>query len=211
MTGRGLSRTDLRKAVMRHRTLLAAGLAAAAVASGLGVLAPSAEADVIVLTVARDLPAGAELGAGDLVGTALPRAAVPSGAIADESQAVGRLLAAPVRRGEPLTDVRLAGARLLGREEAGLLAVPVRLADAAAAALLRAGDRVDVLAASGEPGAPADARVVAADAGVLAVPSAVHDGAEGALIVLSATPSVAARLAAAAVSSRLSIALRGGN
>ncbi|MCW2726896.1 MAG: hypothetical protein JWN35_3817, partial [Frankiales bacterium] len=145
MTGRGLSRTDLRKAVMRHRTLLAAGLAAAAVASGLGVLAPSAEADVIVLTVARDLPAGAELGAGDLVGTALPRAAVPSGAIADESQAVGRLLAAPVRRGEPLTDVRLAGARLLGREEAGLLAVPVRLADAAAAALLRAGDRVDVL------------------------------------------------------------------
>ncbi|MCW2726029.1 MAG: hypothetical protein JWN35_2950, partial [Frankiales bacterium] len=77
--------------------------------------------------------------------------------------------------------------------------------------LLRAGDRVDVLAASGEPGAPADARVVAADAGVLAVPSAVHDGAEGALIVLSATPSVAARLAAAAVSSRLSIALRGGN
>jgi Flp pilus assembly protein CpaB len=209
VTGAGLSPTDVRKAVTRHRALLAGALAAAAVASALGVLAPAAEPGVVVLTAAHDLPAGAELTAADMARTALPPTAVPAGAIVDGDEAVGRLLAAPVRRGEPLTDVRLAGARLLGPDQAGLMAVPVRLADAASAALLRAGDRVDVLAASSEPGGPAAARVVAAEATVLAVPTAVHDGAEGALIVLSASPAVAARLAAAAVSSRLSVALRG--
>jgi hypothetical protein len=86
--------------------------------------------------------------------------------------------------------------------------VPVRVADAASVALLSAGDHVDVLAAGTAAGGPAYATVVAADAAVLAVPTAVDAGGEGALVVLATTPSVAARLASAAVSSRLSITLR---
>ena len=50
--------------------------------------------------------------------------------------------------------------------------------------------------------------MVAVNAEVLAVPTAVQDGGDGALIVVAATPSVAAGLAAAAVSSRLSLTLR---
>jgi Flp pilus assembly protein CpaB len=133
---------------------------------------------------------------------------VPGGALTTAHQATGRLLAAPVRRGETLLDVRLAGPRLLAGFPGGLLAVPVRVADAASVALLSAGDRVDVLAAGTAAGGPVYATVVAADAAVLAVPTAIDAGGEGALVVLATTPSVAARLASAAVSSRLSITLR---
>ena len=203
---RPLSRLDVLQATSRHRGLLAGGLAAGAVAAALGVLAPSAPPGVAVLRAARDLPAGTPLTATDVVRSELPRAAVPDGAVRDSATVVGRLLAAPVRRGEALTDLRLAGAGLLGSSD--LLAVPVRLADAAAAALLHAGDHVDVLAAATSPGAPAQAPVVVDDAQVLAVPATAADTGDGALVVLAADSDVARRLAAAAVSSRLSVALR---
>jgi len=204
-----LTRTDLARAVGRYRVLLSAGLAAGSVATALGVLAPSAPAGVLVLRAAKDLPAGTALTGTDLVRTPMPAALVPAGALAAESSVEGRLLAAPVRAGEPLTDVRLAGAALLGPTHGGLRAVPVRLADAASAALLQAGDRVDVLSATSGPAGPPVAVVVALDAMVLAVPTAVEDGGEGALVVLAATPTVAAGLAAAAVGGRLSVVLRG--
>jgi Flp pilus assembly protein CpaB len=206
--GAALSRAELRRALSRHRSLLAAGLAAGSVASALGVLAPPAEAGVTVLVAARDLPAGTALAAEDLTSSRIPTRLVPAGVLTTQGQATGRLLAAPVRRGETLLDIRLAGPRLLGGSPGGLLAVPVRVADAASVALLSAGDHVDVLAAGTAAGGPAYATVVAADAAVLAVPTAVDAGGEGALVVLATTPSVAARLASAAVSSRLSITLR---
>jgi Flp pilus assembly protein CpaB len=162
----------------------------------------------VVLRAARDLPAGTALSPADVVRAELPRGAAPDGALRDAGSLVGRLLAAPVRRGEPLTDVRLAGAGLLASGDSDLLAVPVRLADAATAALLHAGDHVDVLAAGTTPGAPAQAQVVVNDAQVLAVPTTAQDSSDGALVVLAADADVARRLAAAAVSSRLSVALR---
>lgn len=199
---------EVRIALSRHRVLLASGLAAGAVAASLGVLAPNAAAGVPLLTAARDLAAGTALTVEDVRATEVPRGLVPSGALATSAAAVGRVLAAPVRRGEPLTDVRLAGADLLTEHAEGLVAVPIRIADAASAALVTAGDRVDVLAAAATPGGPPFAQTVAPDAEVLAVPTAVQDAGDGALIVVAATPSVAARLAAAAVSSRLSLTVR---
>jgi Flp pilus assembly protein CpaB len=199
---------DLRRAVSRRRSLLAAGLAAGSIAAALNVLAPPAATGVRVIAAARDLAAGTVLGPADLRAIELPSRLAPTGVLAASAEAVGRVLAAPVRRGEPLTDVRIAGTDLLlTARGAGLLAVPVRVADAASAALVTAGDRVDVLAAGSTPGAPPAARVVAADAEVLAVPTAVQDDGEGALIVVATTPAVAAVLAAAAVSSRLSLTL----
>ncbi|MCW2608570.1 MAG: Flp pilus assembly protein RcpC/CpaB, partial [Frankiales bacterium] len=76
----------------------------------------------------------------------------------------------------------------------------------AGAALLRAGDRVDVLAASAD-GQQESAPVAAADVLVLAVP-APDEHLEGGLVVLATTPATASRLAAAAVSSRLSVVVR---
>ena len=196
---RGLS--DLRQTVSRYRALLAAGLAAGAVATALPVLAPTPLPGATVLAAARDLRPGTPLVAGDLVRLDLPRTAVPDGALVSTDAALGHLVTGPVRRGEPLTDVRLLGAGMLpsGR---GLVASPVRLADPAEAALLHAGDRVDVLATASS-GAAVAATVVAAAVSVLAVPT-TSDG-EGALVVLAASPAVAARLAAAAVASRLSV------
>lgn len=204
MTRAGLS-AGLR-AALRHRRTLAAALAAAAVATGVSVLAPAGPATAAVLTAARDLPWGARLAAADLRVIALPVGAVPDGAIVDESAARGRLLAGPVRRGEPITDVRLVGPRLLAGGD--LVAAPVRIADAEAVGLLQAGDSVDVLAAAE---GPETADVVAPAVRVLAVPRPAEDGAvlaDGALVVLATSEPVAARLARAATTARLSIVLR---
>jgi pilus assembly protein CpaB len=200
-----LSLPALRRAVARHRVLLAAGLLAAAVATALPLVAPEPPASTSVVVAAHDLAAGSPLSETDLASVALPLSAVPDGALTDRAAAVGRLLAGAVRRGEPLTDVRVVGSALLEGATTGTVATPVRLADPAAAALLRAGDRVDVLAAV--EAAPV-AAVVAPDVEVLAVPAAVADSGEGALVVVATSPAVAARLAAAAVSARLSVVVR---
>jgi hypothetical protein len=137
----------------------------------------------------------------------------------DSALIVGHQLSGPLRRGEPLTDVRI-DEGLLHRPGSGLVSVPVRLADTEAARLLRPGQRVDVLAAntSTEPGAaPTAAVVVAAGVAVVAIPvasaaagglSAADPGAEvggeGALVVLATTPLQARQLAQAQVSARLS-------
>ena len=208
---RRLARRRLRPladAVRRRRGLLAAGLAAAAVATALPQLAPQPVAGTAVLTAARDLVAGAALEADDVVPVELPAHVLPSGALPAGADVLGLRLAGAVRRGEPLTDVRLLGSGLLGPEHAraGLVAAPVRLADPDGAALLRAGDRVDVLAAPADGGA-GTAPLVATDVVVLAVPAGTAD-LDGALVVLATRPGTAGRLAAAGVSSRLSVVLR---
>ncbi len=201
---------ELSRAVRRHRALLAAGLTAAAVATAMPALVPTPPRTVPVVAALHDLAAGSPLTPGDLTSVALPEALVPAGVLTSVATAVGRMVAGPVRRGEPLTDVRLMGSGLLTGGP-GLVAAPVRLADPATAALLSAGDRVDVLAAPTEASGPAAsaAVTVASGIGVLAVPAADQAGGEGALVVLAATPAVAARLAAAAVRSRLSVTVLG--
>lgn len=201
---------DLVRAAARRRWLLAGGLMAAAVATALPALAPAPAATTTVLTAVRDLPAGTPLTAADVVAVGLAPRSVPDGALPAAAPVAGRLLAGAVRRGEPITDVRLVGPGLLaslGTAAQQLVAVPVRLADPASATLLRPGDRVDVLAADTSPGAPASATVVAASVPVLAVPPPSGD-LEGALVVVATPVATAARLAAAAVSSRLSVVVR---
>ncbi len=194
---------DLQRALRRHRGLLAGGLVAAAVAVALPTLAPAPAPTVRALAAAHDLRPGVRLQASDLVAVAVPRSLAPQGILTSQAQVVGRAVAGRVRRGETLTDVRLLGAGLVG--ETGMVAAPVRLADPATAGLLHAGDRVDVLATPSE--GAASATTVAEDLEVLAVPAT--DDTDGALVVLSAPPAVAARLAGAAVASRLSITVLG--
>lgn len=195
---------DASRAARRHRALLAAGLTAAAVATALPVLAPSPAPTATVVTAGHDLMPGQVLTSGDLRTVALPRATAPDGVVADASTLVGRSVAGPVRRGEPLTDVRMLGSGLVHGTD--VVATPVRLADPAGAALLHAGDRVDVLAVPTD-GTADTARTVATGLAVLSVPTA--DDGDGALVVLATTPEVAARLAAATVGSRLSVTVRG--
>lgn len=199
-----------RMLLARYRGLAAGSCAGVAVLAALPLLAPGAPATAPVLTAARDLRWGAPLAADDLVVTRVPASAVPDGALTREAAARGRLLTSPVRRGEPITDVRLVGAGLLS--EPGLLAVGVRIADAGTAALVRPGSVVDVLAAAVDEGFDRPvglgrAEVVAGGVRVLAVPRGTAAGLDGALILVAATEAQAARLAAAAALGRLSIAL----
>jgi multisubunit Na+/H+ antiporter MnhG subunit len=115
-----------------------------------------------------------------------------------------------MRRGEPLTDVRLVGPALLGSlARDGLVAAPVRIADAGASRLLKPGDIVDVLAAN-DRDTRASAPVLAHGVRVITVPAA-EDAAggldSGALVVLATTPATAALLARAAVTARLSVTI----
>jgi Flp pilus assembly protein CpaB len=149
---------------------------------------------------------------------------VPDGALASASALVGRLLSAGMRRGEPFTDVRLVGAGLLPPGDDRVVA-PVRLADAAAVSVLRAGDRISVIAVLGSSAASGRATQVVGHALVLAVPAAggTPDGAgsgsglgapsastdplDGALVLLALSTPEATSLAAAARAGSLSFVL----
>jgi pilus assembly protein CpaB len=203
----------LRRLAAQPRRFAAAVCLGLAVLCALHVVRPRPPATRAVWVVAHDIAGGAPLAARDVKAERLPLPAVPQGALAARTRIVGRLVAAPMREGEPLTDVRLLEPSLLAAlPEPGLVAVPIRLADGpAAAALTHAGDLVDVLGTTGDDsgGAPAaSTRVIAAGVTVLAVPardSAADDGAG--LVVVAATREQAARLAGAATATRLSLAL----
>lgn len=219
--GRGLVGTaawwrDLRRSVTWHRRLLAAGLFAGAVAMALSALTPPPPPSVRVLAAAHDLPAGATLRPDDLRPVELPPSAVPAGAATAAPEVTGRVLAVPMRSGEPLVDLRLVGRSLLEAYGDELVATPVRIADAASARLVRAGDVVDVLAAvPSQSGGTGTAALVAAAVRVVSVlppdESSVlgaSDLGEGALLLLATTSATASRLAGAAVTSRLSVTIR---
>ncbi|GAA0385506.1 hypothetical protein Acor_80740 [Acrocarpospora corrugata] len=129
----------------RRRRLLAAMLAGSSVACAL--LAVSGSKGVDVLAAARDLPGG-RLSAGDVVVLRLPSTALPDGVLRPGVSVAGRVLTGPIRRGEPMTDVRLLGRGLLAGQSPGVVATPVRIADADAAQLVSPGDVIDVLAAT---------------------------------------------------------------
>lgn len=191
-----------------HRRLLAGGLAAAAVALAIEAATPAGPQTVEVAVAAHDLDGGATLAADDLTTAPLPPDVLPSGLV-DDDDAVGSVLAGPVRAGEPITDRRLLGPELLAGWGSGLVAAPVRVADAGAAAYLRPGDRIDLLATAVD--GVGSATVVAAGVPVLAL-SADEDAAlaDGTLLMVAATSAQAAELAAAAVASRLSFTLGSG-
>lgn len=98
-----------------------------------------------------------------------------------------------------------------------IVRAPVRIADAASVRLLRAGDRVDVLAATrvvasgvpvvGVPEPPGGLDSSATPQGSLPTADAGAGTTSGALVVLAVPRRIAAALSGAAVSSPLAVAL----
>jgi Flp pilus assembly protein CpaB len=206
---------DLLKAARWHRRLLAGVSAAAAVYFGLVALSPSPPPTVTVLAAAHDLPGGAVPGTADLRTLRLPPDVVPVGALRPGDDSARRVLAAPVRSGETLTDARFLSPDLLSTGPAGLVAYPLRIEDADIAGLLRVGDRIDLYAATSSAadsaGRVAQAVRVLALPGGRASPSAA--GSAGALVVIAASSEVIGQIAQSAANSRITIALtpdRGG-
>jgi Flp pilus assembly protein CpaB len=178
---------------------------ALAVLTGLHAVRPHPGPQVTVAVAAHDLASGTVLSADDLVEHSYPADVAPAGS---STTAVGRTLAAPVRSGEPVTDVRLVTPSLVGGYP-GRVALPVRVADADAVALLRVGDTVDLVAADPRRGT---ASYVATDVPVLALPlpdseSPDAAGLTGRLVVVAVDPAEVDDIAGAAATDLLSVVL----
>jgi pilus assembly protein CpaB len=201
-----------------RRRLAIAGLTGVAVVCGLTALQPARPATQRVWVAARDLTGGEPLAGADVTLEPMPTQDVPSDALGANVNLIGRLLAAPMRRGEPLTDVRILSPSLLSATASpDDLAVPVRVADGPATlALVHAGDLIDVIAAPDpDDGGPPASFTVVRDVRVLATPT--HDADDGSsgdsagLLIVEATNHQAAALAKAATGARLSIAVSRGS
>lgn len=207
---------ELDARLAQPRRLIVAGLVAVAALCGINAARPAPVATRDIWVAAHDLSGGAPLTTGDLRLEPVPSIDVPGGAVPRQSDLTGRLLAAPVRRGEPITDVRLLSPSLLSALDLpGSVAVPVRVADGSAAlALVHAGDLVDVIAAADPAaGVPVNGTTVVHDVRVLAISThldaATTDaGDSGGLLIVAASPRQAASLAQAATASQLSVAVR---
>ena len=178
-------------------------------AGALAVRAPTSHAaeQTRILVASHDLAAGTVLSGQDIVPRDVPTDLVPDGALRDPTAIQGRALGDASRRGEPLTDIHLAGHETAPVADDAHAAVPVRLADPAVADFLRPGQRVDLVATSAHPDSePPD--VVAERVPVIAVrPSGEHEGRDR-LIVVGLPDGQAATVAAASLTESLAVTLR---
>lgn len=167
-----------------------------------------ARARVSVVVAAHDLAPGHLLTPADLRPAQLPLGAVPEGAESDPAELIGAVLTAALRTGEVLTDIRIVGPRLAelatGTRDARI--VPVRLADSAITGILRAGDRVDIVAADTTD--PARAATLADDAAVILVserPAEPGAGRTEPVVLIALDSRRAATVAAASLNSALTV------
>ncbi|HZS22464.1 MAG TPA: SAF domain-containing protein [Pseudonocardiaceae bacterium] len=201
---------ELRQAVAFGRAVLLRRVAAAALVAFAAVLALYPQrahfAGDIVVVAARDLSPGTVVEASQLTLRRLPAEAVPDGAARAADVVLGRTLAAPVRRGEALTDVRLTGPDLVRSvaDDPGMVSVPLRLADPDVATLLRAGLTVDVVTVGPQQGEPL---MLARGARVLAVlqSGARAEERDGKLVLVALDPIAATRVAATSISHDLTV------
>lgn len=195
--------SSARRRVLRHRRGLAAACAAlAAYAAVRGATATPPPLQP-TWTAARDLPAGVVLSAVDLQRVGYAPGSRPDGAIAGPAAVLGRALAGPVRRGQPLTD-RAVVAKPVWSGYPGLASVPVRILDSGVVALLRVGDRVCLVAA--DPQGRLPATVVAPAVPVVALPQSPGRGLSGRLVVIAVQRADLAPVVSAATSGQLTVA-----
>jgi anti-sigma regulatory factor (Ser/Thr protein kinase) len=106
----------LHRLATQPRRFAAAVCAGLAVLCSLHVLHPKPPVSRSVWVIAHDLPGGVPLTVQDVKAERLPLTLIPRGALLAQVRVVGRLVAAPMRAGEPVTDVRLLEPSLLVSE-----------------------------------------------------------------------------------------------
>jgi len=205
----------------RHRRALAALLAGIVVWSLATDLRPPAPATRSVATATHDLTPGTTLGPDDLVVVARPADTVAADAVSEVGLVTGRVVAFPLRAGEPVRRRDVVGNELLDALGPDVVATPVRLSDDSTLASVRPGDLVDVVAArAGDGSTPAHAVVVASRVRVLTVGGPSGSAGSGLLgapgspsapvLLLATTSAQSLDIAAAVVGARLSVTLRAG-
>ncbi|MGH3423496.1 MAG: SAF domain-containing protein [Nocardioidaceae bacterium] len=198
---------DLRRTVRARRRPLAALCAAVAVTAALQVVRPPAPETVPVLVAAHDLDAGTTLAGDDVTVAERRPEALPVHSYDAAGDATGRTVAAPMRAGEAVTDLRLVHPGLLDGYPDGSALSAVRVADRAALTGLRVGDEVNVIGV--DPRGRREPEVIARRARVVALPEpgpdAGHDAGQDAVVLVAVPQDVALELADAAVTTRLSV------
>lgn len=142
---------------------------------------------------------------------------VPDGTFTESSGVDGKQLAAPLRKGQLLTDTQLVGPGLLAGAPPGSAAVPLRMADPSSIQLVSPGQLVNVVLTSGNGYDQASASKILAKS----VPVLWTSGQEGqggqwlaagdsdGLLVVAATPGQAGALAGASTQGKLFFVLVG--
>ncbi|MET1085988.1 MAG: RcpC/CpaB family pilus assembly protein [Arthrobacter sp.] len=201
----------------RNRRFAVALLLCVAAAVTVHQLTPAPVYTVTALAAARDLSAGSAVTASDLARVQVPPGMLAPGFLDQESDFAGKQLAAPLRRGQLLTDAQLLGPGLLVGTPPGSAAVPLRMADPSSIQLVSPGQLVNVVltAANGfDQQAPSEVLATA-------VPVLWTSGKGGqsgqwlgtaetdGLIVVAASAEKAARLAGASTQGKLFFVLVG--
>ncbi|MDQ0922688.1 pilus assembly protein CpaB [Pseudarthrobacter sp. W1I19] len=216
-SGRRPSTLRLGGWLSRNRRLAIALLLCAAAAISVHQLTPAPVHTVTGLAAARDLPAGSALAPADLAHVRVPPDMMAAGFLDQENELAGKQLAAPLRKGQLLTDAQLLGPGLLAGTPPGSAAVPLRMADPSSIQLVSPGQLVNVVltAANGFD------QQAASEVLATAVPVLWTSGKGGqsgqwlgtaetdGLIVVAASAEQAARLAGASTQGKLFFVLVG--
>jgi pilus assembly protein CpaB len=198
-------------------TALLAALAMRAYARHVDVTRPDGGPPTDVVGVTAPVSRGSVLTPDVLAVVTMPARFAPVGAVRSIDRATGRIAIADLAAGEVLTELRLAGARsgpTASLVPPGMRAVQIPVS---AAAGVKPGDLVDVIATFGGGGAHTEVagealEVLVVDRGGGGAPPAppptsAPSGTVGLIVLV--TPDVAERLAFASAFATLSVAVRG--
>jgi pilus assembly protein CpaB len=174
-----------------------------------------------VVVAAADLDIGAELGRDDVRIVDWPATAVPSSAISDPNEVIGRGLVLPVIQNEPILPMKLAsktaGAGLPPAIPPGLRAVSVRVNEViGVAGYVLPGTRVDIVATVSPTDQRADmtSKVILTNVQVLAAGTKIERDTERnkpmpvTVVTLLVDPDEAERLTLASNEGKIQLALR---
>ncbi|MEV0952681.1 SAF domain-containing protein [Promicromonospora sp. NPDC050249] len=172
-----------RRILWRWRFALAAALFGLAASVTVHLLRPPPPPTIDVAVTARPVTAGTALTRDDVVMRSVAADLAPPGALHTVRSLLGRATVVGLPAGAPLHATLVSDDGVSAAAPYGTVVVPVRLSDDAVAALLRPGDRIDLLAGTtsgSEPdGAP---RYLARGALVLPVPAGREPEAAGGLL-----------------------------
>ncbi|WP_167853852.1 SAF domain-containing protein [Acidipropionibacterium timonense] len=190
--------------VARHRRLLAALLAAAAVFLATTAMHRAPAGTVPVVVASTRIPGGSAVTSSQVRVVDMPLDLAPDGARSRPEEVVGRTVVADLPKGAAVTDASFLTAAAGSKGQA---LVGVHLSDPALLSMLRVGQKVSVV--SGESGA---AKVIAADAVIRALPHPSGGGLLGdngtGLVVVATDERSAAEIAVQSSNSTIGLVVR---
>jgi Flp pilus assembly protein CpaB len=182
-TSRSAALRRARRILWRWRFALAAALFGLAASVTVHLLRPPPPPTIDVAVTARPVAAGTELTRDDVVVRAVAADLAPPGALHTVRGLLGRAAVVGLPAGAPLHATLVSDDGVSAAAPHGTVVVPVRLSDDAVAALLRPGDRIDLLAGTTSGSEPdGTPRYLARGALVLPVPAGREPEATGGLL-----------------------------